>query len=259
MCSEITNHGMDTPNEIPDQNIENGLLFDQIEDYPTNDDEIDEETLLEIDQTTNTTNDTNINQQHANENNLFDMTNLNDSIIENYPNTLQTTHEYLTTKRHETDNNDDSGINTQNTTPGNHSNLTEKNNDDSERTSANTNTEQQDPTDRNDMDIEETNYGTSTNSTPQQADPTNIDIKNIPNHLLESFRTLYTFKYKRDKQQATIDNLTKHHNSNTTPEGLRVKHKCKLYLPPQFRERWERILNNASMGTTRHKYENTTS
>ena len=246
MCSEIINHGMDTPNEIPDHDIENGLLLDQIKDYPTNDDEIDEATVLEIDQTTNTTNYTNINQQHAKENNLFGMMNLNDSIIESYPNTLQTTHEYLTIEQHETDNNDDSGINTQNTTPGNHSNPTKKNNDDSERTPTNTNTEQQDSADRNDMDIEETNNGTSTNSALQQADPTNIDIKIIPNQLLESFRTLYTLKHKRDKQQATIDNLTKHHNSNTTPEGLRVKHKCKLYLPLQFRERWERILNNAS-------------
>ena len=41
------------------------------------------------------------------------------------------------------------------------------------------------------MDIEETHNGMSTNSTPQQADPTNIDI---PNHLLESFGTLYTLK-----------------------------------------------------------------
>ena len=160
------------------------------------------------------------------------MTNLNDSIIENYPNTLQTTHEYLTTEQHGTDNNKDySGIHTQNTTARNHSNLMEKNND-SEGTSTNTNTKQQDPTDRDDMDIEETNNGTSTNSTPQQADPTNIDIKSIPNHLLESFRTLCTLKHKRDKQEATIDNLTEHHNSNTTPEGLRVKHKCKLNLPP---------------------------
>ena len=171
---------MDTPNKIPDHDFENGLFLDQTEDDPINDDDIDEAILLEIDPTTktNTTSDTNTHQQHRNENNLFDMTNLNDSIIENYPNTLQTTHEYLTTEQHETDNNkDDSGIHTQITTPRNHSNLTERNNDDGEGTSTNTNTEQQDPTDRDDMDIEETNNETSTNSTPQQADQTNIDIK----------------------------------------------------------------------------------
>ena len=76
LLSEITNHGMDTPNKILDHDIENGLLLDQIEDNSMNDDEIDEATLLEIDQimNVNTKNDTN----------LFDMMDSNDSIIENY-------------------------------------------------------------------------------------------------------------------------------------------------------------------------------
>ena len=62
---------MDTPNKIPDHDFENGLLLDQTEDDPINNDELDEAILLEIDQTTtNTTNDTNTSQQHANEINL---------------------------------------------------------------------------------------------------------------------------------------------------------------------------------------------
>ena len=141
-----------TPNKIPDHNFENGLLLDQTEDDPINDEEIDEAILLEIDQTmkTNTTNDTNTHRQQVNENNLFDVTNLNDSIIENYPNTLQAMYEYLTMEQHETNNNkDDSGIHTQITTPWNHN--------DCEGTSMNTYTEQQDTTDRDDMDIEKTN------------------------------------------------------------------------------------------------------
>ena len=63
---------MDTPNKIPDHDFENGLLLDQTEDDPINNDELDEAILLEIDQTTtNTTNDTNTSQQHANEINLW--------------------------------------------------------------------------------------------------------------------------------------------------------------------------------------------
>ena len=46
--------------------------------------------------------------------------------------------------------------------------------------------------------------------------------------------------------EATIDNLNEHRNTNTTTNGLKVKHQCKLHLPPQFRERWERTLENAS-------------
>ena len=70
---------MDTPNRILDHDIENGLLLDRIEDDRMNDDEIDEATLLEIDQTTN--------MNTRNDTNLFDMMDLNDSIIENCTNT----------------------------------------------------------------------------------------------------------------------------------------------------------------------------
>ena len=72
------------------------------------------------------------------------------------------------------------------------------------------------------------------------------DIQDIASHLLQPFRILYTLKQKRDKQQATIDNLNEHHSTDTTRNGLKVKHQCKLHLPPQFRERWERTLENAS-------------
>ena len=72
------------------------------------------------------------------------------------------------------------------------------------------------------------------------------DIQDIASHLLQPFRILYTLKQKRDKQQATIDNLNEHHNTDTNTNGLKVKHEWKQHLLPQFRESWERTLENAS-------------
>ena len=192
--------------------------------------------------TTNANPITTFNTTNAN-NSIFDMTDLNDSILEHEPDMQPdhpTTSIYTITTLNTMDaDNEDSGIQTQNTT-----NNTQQN---SLNITATNNNEQNGNNDGT-ADPDHANIQISINNIDEHTKTTDPlpDIQNIPSHLLQPFRILYSLKQKRDKQQATIDNLNEHHNTNTTPNGLKVKHKCKLHLPPQFRERWERTLENAS-------------
>lgn len=263
-------------------------------------DPIDEAELLQMDYTETNTNQANITnaniEQHTisrppNDNNetrqesddniLFDMTNLNDSILElRTLNTQQPaandnegtgTHSHDFTNHQETigpgatengngHDNDDSNDAQYNITDSNENHLIaistnhlhENNENDTNLPTPVIN----EPTDNvntqtptiNENDIEISNAPTQTNDQNEQLNhnETLPDLTDIPLNLREPFKILYTLKHKRDKQQTTIDNLNEHHMMNTTPIGLKVKHTSTIHLPPQFRERWERTLDNAS-------------
>ena len=200
----------------------------------------DEPDIQQDHSTTNANPITSSNTTSAN-NFIFDMTDLNDSILEHEPD-MQSDHprtniNTITTLNTMDADNEDSGIHTQNTT------------DHTEQNSLNTTTSNNDKQNgNNDGTADPDHANIRTNNIDEHTKTTDplLDIQDIPNHFLQPFRILYTLKQKRDKQQATIDNLNEHRNTNTTPNGLKVKHKCKLHLPPQFRERWERTLENAS-------------